>query len=200
MRWRFWKLAVWEGWRWLSGVTDSLSRVLFLLALFGVPTAGAALLDLGWVAVAVGLVVVVAVALGEGAYQVWSGFAIDLGRRGIEDQDNAAFRQECFAWIGRVEKCLAARDALSPSQPKFGTALQGGRNIQAREVGEALERETVSIYIERHWDDAIALFERLVSGGYIGEKGGMRLRSPKSRWDIDDSIRTIQIAAERIPR
>lgn len=195
MRWRFWKLAVWEGWRWLSGVTDSLSRVLFLLALFGVPTASAALLDLGWAAVAVGLVVVVAVALGEGAYRVWSDFAIDLGRRGIEDQDKAAFRQECFAWIGSVEKYLAARDALAPPQPK-----QGERDLQAREAGEAHERETVSIYIERHWEDVVALFERLVAGGYIGEKGGVQLRSPKNRWDIDDSIMTIQIAAERIPR
>jgi hypothetical protein len=200
MRWRFWKLAVWEGWRWLSGVTDSLSRVLLLLALFGVPTAGAALLDLGWAAVAVGLVVVVAVALGEGAYRVWSGFAIDLGRRGIEDQNNAAFRGECFTWIGSVQKYLAARDALAPPQPKLATPLQGERDLQAREAGEAHERETVSIYIERHWDDAVALFERLVAGGYIGEKGGVRLRSPKSRWDIDDSTMTIQIAAERIPR
>jgi hypothetical protein len=159
---------------------------LLLLALFGVPTAGAALLDLGWAAVAVGLVVVVAVALGEGAYRVWSGFAIDLGRRGIEDQNNAALREECFTWIGSVQKYLAARDALAPPQPK--------------EAAEAHERETVAIYIEGHWDDAVELFERLVAGGYIGEKGGVQLRSPKSRWDIDDSIITIQIAAERIPR
>jgi hypothetical protein len=187
----FWKASAKHGWEWLGGVTDSVGRILLILALAGIPTAGAALLDLGWVAGIIGVGFLVIVVLGEGAYRTWSDFAVDLGKRAIEDQNAAMFNAECFEWIASVEKFLEARDALAPSLGKPPTPAEQARLVRH-------EQETLALFIERHRDDGAALFDRLVNARYSNDKAREHAHTPKSRYAINDALISIQFAAERI--
>jgi hypothetical protein len=187
----FWQASAKQGWKWLGGVTDSIGRILLILALFGVPTAGAALLDLGWIAAIIGFGFLAIIALAEGAYRTWSDFAADLGQRAMEDQDAAKFSAECFEWIATVERFLEVRDTLAPPLGKPPTPAE-------RAKLERHEQETLALFIEQYRDDGAVLFDRLVNGGYSNDNAQERVHAPKSRFAINDTIFSIHLAAERI--
>jgi hypothetical protein len=198
MRGVFWKASARRGWKWLSGITDHLGRGLLILALFGVPTASFALLDLGWLAVLAGAVVLVIAGLGEGAYQTAADLLAEISQRTLDEQDAGRLRDESFHWIATASKFLETRDALSP-QPENPLATAGQR-VAEREALSVHERETVALYIEHHRDQAVHLFDQLVAGGYIIDAERPRIRAPKERYAIQSTIHSIQLAAERVPR
>jgi len=138
------------------------------------------------------------VGLGEGAYRTSAKLASDLGQRALDDQAAEQLRNECFGWIAAVEKFLEARDALAPGPRDLLKALQ--QMPEDRAPAEEHARKTLALYIEGHRDNGAALFDRLVDDGYIIDTERGRIRSPKSRHDIQSTIHSIQLAAERIPQ
>lgn len=72
---QFWRLAVVNGWKWASGVLDHGGRLLLILLVIGVPTAGLAWQNRTALGVGIAAAAVVILCLGEGAYRSGSDLA-----------------------------------------------------------------------------------------------------------------------------
>jgi hypothetical protein len=198
----FWRATLRNARAWATDVADHpLLKVLTLLAVFGVPTGIAAPLGLGWWASAVGVGMTALVALCEGAYRTWHIPATELaGRKAIEDVDRSIARA-CFEWIEQVQLLLDSREAEGP--PPYSEGLSDlvtkpPEPAGPRERREQYQRQTVALYIERHRERGLGLFDMLVRLDVLVPDARETVRNPRSLYQVRDAMGLVEAGAERL--
>jgi hypothetical protein len=126
-----------------------------------------------------------------------------LRDRDEEDAKVVGFKAKCLGWATDVSKFLDVQKAKEPPRPKQGLVdiLQHGRTPDPPDRAkqrEEIQRETVSLYIERYRDDGLRYFDALVAGAFIVPDNRPKFESPTDPHDIWIAADSMRTGAERI--
>jgi hypothetical protein len=124
--------------------------------------------------------------------------------QGVEGEAAAIIRlrDACFGWSEEVEALLAQQQAKEP--PWLGTALADaikGRPLQTDDAKcerDRIQGETVALYIERHRERGLGLFDTLIAFHKIVDKGRPRFDAPRTPGQIEEAIDLMRTGAERL--
>ncbi len=125
----------------------------------------------------------------------------------LRDQDAkekrvSEFKNACFKWAAEVETFVDARQAMEPLQEHFDLASAIGNKPQKREPPERtaererIQRETISLYIERFRDDGARYFDFFISVGCIVSKGRPQVADPRTVYDLSRAADLMRTAAD----
>lgn len=201
-RYRFWRHAADFGFKtlrtvvWLPATIFGVGLIGYVAFILKRPLLGA-----------LAAVVVLAVALGEGAYQMAHLLFEELDKIRRAELAKAEARAAHRSWSDQVQTFLDARSALRPPDPMSGRPMH--ELVQARmrppaepeedrNSREAHDRETVAQYILEYRDEGLALFERGVQDGHIVPTLRRKFERPDSVYDIHDNVDTVRVLEQRI--
>jgi len=200
----FVRAALAYGWGRVRHPAESVSLLLALLALFGLPTTLGFLRDSGLAGLVTGIAVGAIGLFFEGAFQLWR-----LSK--ADDKQARQLRAGCEAWRAGVQHLLDVRAASRPptaDQTRSARADLARRQAglprlppeppdepAARQAVESHDRETVSQYLSDFAISGEILFDALVARQSLRDLDRNRslLRHPKSIAQVDEAVRTIQL-------
>lgn len=199
---RFMREALARGWQRLRRPAEILSLLIGILAMFGLPTTIGFLPDSGVVDLALGFLLVGAVLLFEGGFQLWHEAQHD-------NEQAAALRETSEGWREELTHFLEVRSVARPvieegvgrTKEIFARRMAGleslpppPRDEEGRRLAAAHDRETVGLYLERFAGPGAALFDAFVRRESLvgGENDREKVRSPRNFAQIDDAARLIQ--------
>jgi hypothetical protein len=112
------------------------------------------------------------------------------------------FKQTCLKWAKDVEHFAEVQKAKQPRLGK-GQVVERlmGREVESDEDKRErarVEREAVSLYIERFREDGLKYFDLLISWGKIVDKGRPTVESPKTILQIEEAADLVRTAADRL--